>query len=101
MHLHSTNRTKPECLLPADTARIGESVGHIENSDQPTAEAGTDQTPRHVGQDWRLTSQVLTEDCMADKKVSVEDDPHGEKSVPGDQALHNETEDTLAKGNCF
>ena len=66
--------------------QIGESVVRIENENQAGAKACADQTPHHLGQDGTFTSQVLTKDCMADKKVSVEDDPHGEKSVPGNQA---------------
>ena len=71
------NLNQPECFLPADTARVGEGVGHIENQDQPASKAGAGQTPRHTGQDGTFATEGLTSDCMADKKVSVEDDPHG------------------------
>ena len=74
---HFSNLNQPECFLLADTAREGESVGHIENQDQPASNAGGRQTPRHTGQDWTLAAQGLTTDCMADKKVSVDDDSHG------------------------
>ena len=74
---HFSNLNQPECFLPADTARVGEGVGHIENQDQPASKAGAGQTPRHTGQDGTFATEGLTTDCMADKKVSVEDDPHG------------------------